>query len=130
MTALTPNMLSRLIEGDLSDIEVLCSQPQSVIRTTASLLPTLVLRKHSLKKVLTSLKRKEISPETINTWAWFVRSGYVPSERPPITPIDIEYDPADEDLIVEIMSRLCELGDTIDGEITTEELENFLADLE
>lgn len=52
-----------------------------------------------------------------------------PSETKPIFPIDIEYEVEKEDLIVEIISRLDELGDIVDGKIDKIEIDNFLQQL-
>ena len=44
----------------------------------------------------------------------------------PLRPLTIDYDPAAEELISEIVGRLSELGDSIDGEIGRQELADMI----
>jgi hypothetical protein len=50
----------------------------------------------------------------------------MPGESGPIWPLDIEFEAAAEDLIAEVVSRLTELGDAIDGEIGPDELAEMI----
>ena len=54
-------------------------------------------------------------PELVQGWASFVRRGHLPGVAGPIKPIEIDYDLCAEDQIAEIISRLDEIGDVIDG---------------
>lgn len=70
------------------------------------------------------------TPEQVQSWASFVRRGYIAgrSDRP-IRPLDIEYDDACEEEIAAAVSRLDEIdeiGDVVDGEVTTGEVLDLL----
>lgn len=55
-------------------------------------------------------------------WASFIRRGYFenqPSGRGG-KPLEIDYDSAYEDAIAEVVSRLDEIGDVVDGDVPDE----------
>jgi hypothetical protein len=55
--------------------------------------------------------------------ASFVRAGCVANDsRGPIRPIEIDFEDAWEDAIAETVSRLDEIGDVVDGEVTSSEI--------
>jgi hypothetical protein len=54
----------------------------------------------------------------------------MPSREGPIRPISVEYEPAQEEQIVEAVSRLEQLGDLVDGVIDNDELRELLEALE
>lgn len=61
------------------------------------------------------------SPELTQAWASFIRRGYVAEPGGgPIRPIDIDYEQAYEDDIAETVSRLDEIGDLVDGEVSSD----------
>ena len=66
----------------------------------------------------------------VQLWAQFVRNGFGPGPEGPIECIDIEYDIEAEDAIVNALGRMNELGDEIDGVITTAEADKLLSVLE
>lgn len=59
-----------------------------------------------------------------------MRRGYFDSSGQALRPVQIEYESDSEDLIAEIISRLDELGDTVDGSIGDEELDRLLKSFE
>lgn len=77
--------------------------------------------------VLRGLIVRAWPPEQAQSWASFVRRGYIAgrSDRP-IRPLDIEYDDACEEEIAAAVSRLDEIGDVVDGEVTTGEVLDLL----
>jgi hypothetical protein len=76
--------------------------------------------------VLLAFQRGDAPAELVNKWAWLIRAGYVPGGSGPIRPLSIEYDPAAQDLVGDIVGRLTELGDLIDGEIGPQELADMI----
>jgi hypothetical protein len=94
-----------------------------------SSLPELIVTKAAIARVLTALQDHKTSPSMVQKWASFVRRGYFGSVDGKRHPIDIRYDRASEDEIVEIVGRLDELGDSIDGDISEAELVTIMAKL-
>ncbi len=90
-------------------------------------MPELVLPAAAVGKMLTALRLGQITPDVAQSWASFVRRGYLAgADEQPLQPIDIQYDPAAEEEIVEAVSRLDELGDAIDGAIGSAESEALI----
>ena len=82
---------------------------------------------YALVSVLLGLSQGVFPPELVQSWASFVRRGYqAPSTGGPITPLDIDYEEAWENAIVEAVTRLDEVGDIIDGEVTSEGALNLI----
>lgn len=63
-------------------------------------------------------------------WAGFMFSGYTGSAPLPLKRLDIEYDPADEDRIAEVIMRLEQMEDDLDGPITDVELDRMISKME
>lgn len=82
----------------------------------------------AVRRVLNALVDGTAGPEEVQAWASFMRRGYLPSSHGPIHPLAIEY--VSEDVVSEVISRLDELGDLVDGEIGESELESMIAALE
>jgi hypothetical protein len=122
----TTEEMARMLNGDLQAFALLSRYPHVNLERCAELIPRLIVTREGVRNVLLTFTRGEASAELVNAWAWFIRAGYVPGGSGPIRPLDIEYDPAAEDLIVEIVSRLTELGDFIDGEISQDELAKMI----
>jgi hypothetical protein len=72
--------------------------------------------------VLRGLADGTLAPGDVQRWASFVRRGYTTSAVSPVRPLDIEYESSWEDCIAEAVSRLDEIGDSIDGDVTPEEV--------
>jgi hypothetical protein len=100
--------------------------PHANLERCAQSLPRLVLTRDGLGNVLLALERGDVPAGLVNSWACFIRRGYVPGGSGPIRPLQVDYDPAAEDLISEIVGRLSELGDSIDGEISPQELAGMI----
>jgi hypothetical protein len=123
--------LINTVHGDLGAFARLAEQPFSVVWGFEHGLAdhALVLTTASLRKVLTAFQRHEVSPDLVQRWASFIRWGFLPHDTEPGKPIAIAYDPLAEDQIVEVIARLDELGDPIDGEIADDELVEMISSL-
>lgn len=73
-----------------------------------------------------SFNLRKFMPEEVQAWASFVRRGFFASGRHPILPLEIDYEEACEDAIVEAVSRLEQIGDLVDGNLTTGEVLDLL----
>jgi hypothetical protein len=81
----------------------------------------------SAVSVLKGLRRGTISPEQAQGWASFVRRGYIArSGAGSVRPLDIAYEEAWEDAIAEAVSRLDQIGDVVDGDVTAGEIHDLL----
>ena len=89
----------------------------------------LVISRSAVVAVLAGLRDASISPQDAQSWASFVRWGHVAPAVGPIRSLDIEYDPEWELPIADAVSRMDELGDIVDGEITRAEIAILLMDL-
>lgn len=119
------------VHGDLKSFARLARQPISVVREfeQRQIDHPLVLTTTSLLKVLNAFQRHEVSPSLVQQWASFVRWGFLPQDTGPGRPIAIDYDPLAEDRIVEVIARLDELGDLVDGELEDNELVEMIGSL-
>lgn len=119
--------LRNALSGDLEAFEMLLSTPNVELSKTVENLPEeqLILTKKAVRKILSSLQSGLISPEQAQSWASFVRRGYVPEKgNARIRPINIHYE--DEDDLAGVVGRLDELGDRVDGKIDNAELTELL----
>ena len=121
--------IERLIEGDLSILEVIRAAPHGALRSAweHSSQPTLTAA--AVRRVLSDLAAGTAEPELVQQWASFIMRGYLEPVGPPIKPIDIEYEPDAEDPIIEAIAVLEQIGDTVDGEPNAEQLRQLIEDL-
>jgi hypothetical protein len=125
------DVLPRAVHGDMRAFKILSQQPHGQLIAQRASLSDLVLTKNDLLRVLASLRDGHSSPDLIQQWASFVRRGYVAdTSQGPVRPIAIDYEPSQTEAIVEIVARLDELGDTIDGAISKSELHDMIASLQ
>lgn len=108
-------VLSHVDHADLLEAQVDAGQP-------------LTLTREATVAVLRGLLDHQFTPADVQSWASFMRRGYIAGHtvRGPIEPLEIEFDDAWEDAISAIVSRLDEIGDAVDGEVTTSEILDFL----
>jgi hypothetical protein len=125
-----PDDLVAAVAGDLAAFARLHAVPHHALLTAQAQMPDLILRRPALHRVLVTLSHERSTTETIQLWASFVRRGYTLPADFPITPLVITYDATHEDMIVDIISRLDELGDLIDGTIDDAELAMMLHEIE
>jgi hypothetical protein len=123
--------LKATVEGDMSAFLIIKAENQgSIIHASASL-PPLVITKTALVKVLLAFHNGDTQADTVQRWASFARRGYVSGNVDGVlNPIEIAYDKCHEDLIVDIIGRLDEIGDKIDGVVDSAELMAMLRVLE
>ncbi|QOF70837.1 hypothetical protein IG197_24105 [Aminobacter sp. SR38] len=124
--------IAAIVAGDLSGIPVVQATNHLDLLDAAARLPQLTVSRHALAKVLSAWRSGHCTADDVQQWASFVRRGYVAGGcgGRGAHAIDIEYDALDEDLIVEIIGRLDEIGDIIDGEVDDNEREAMLRSLE
>ena len=110
--------LTRVISGDVIAIATLLDVPhQRVAADTDGI--SLTVRRESVARVLRNLAQQEITGSQAQQWASFVRYGHVPQpdSHEPIKPVRIGYEADYEGAIADVISRLDEIGDLIDGEV-------------
>jgi hypothetical protein len=121
--------LTAVLAGDLSHLSTVLAAEQVELKAAASGLPFLSISRSSLRRVIADWRSGAHRAADVQRWASFVRRGYVAGTRTgAVYPIDIEYEADREDVIAEIVSRLDEIGDLIDGCIgETEKIEMLRA---
>ena len=127
---LQPRDLERAVAGDLSAFARVESSPESAIRAARKELAALAVTAEAVSTVLGQLRAGTVSADRAQRWASFIRRGYLP--RPGsegVRPIAIEFERGAEDEIADAISRLDELGDTIDGTIDEAEFSELLSAL-
>jgi hypothetical protein len=119
--------IAGVVAGDLECLAAVLATSHRALQDAAANLPRLVVSRSSLTKVLEDRRSGFFSDEDIQRWASFVRRGYVSEGAfDARRPIPIEYDAEDEALIVDIIGRLDEIGEQVDGHIDARELEEML----
>jgi hypothetical protein len=117
MQVATGVLAQRAAAGDMRSLVALQAVPHEQVLDEVGTAQLLVLRE-SVASVLSRLGRAEIEPEQARQWASFVRWGFAGHEhRGPLTPLSIEYEQAYEVQIADVVARLDEIGDVIDGEV-------------
>lgn len=123
--------LGAVIEGRVGPIVVLAEVSHSeLLLAAADIGHSLVLTSEAVAVAVQSLLEKQAAPDACQLWASFVRRGYLSRNASSgAPPLHIEYERANEMQIVEAISRLDELGDIVDGEISDEEARKILRSL-
>ena len=120
----------RVVAGDVSALADVLNAPRDrLLEETRAV--QLVVGRESVAHVLRGLVCHEIDGEGAQQWASFVRWGFAAAGgQEPVMSLPIEYEPDHEDAIAEIISRLDEIGDAIDGDIPgREEIAGYLVSL-
>lgn len=90
-------------------------------------LQKLCLTRASIINVLSVLQEGAVQPHLAQKWASFMKRGYIgTSSCVPLDPIEIDYDKTSEEIIVEVLSRLDEIGDLIDGNVEPREIGEWI----
>jgi hypothetical protein len=120
--------LIQVLEGEPHQLRTLQTADHSALLAAAtSLRVPLLVTRMALASVLRGLEGRAVSPEEAQRWASFVRRGYFGrSGGDPIQPLDIAYEEESEDAIVEVVARLDEIGDAVDGEVSPKEIRELL----
>jgi hypothetical protein len=124
-------LVERAIAGDLSALDRLAGAPWSDIVASVED-RSFELASEAVVGVARRLQRGEFTGGDAQRWASFVRRGFIAGVTLgfPVTPLVIDYEAAHEDAIVEVVARLDEIGDVIDGEVPDdEEIASLLAPL-
>jgi hypothetical protein len=66
-------------------------------------------------RVIEALLDRQANEHWVQQWASLVMRGYLETIGPPLRPIDIAYQPEFEEEMAEVVSRLEQLGDLVDG---------------
>lgn len=123
--------IAAVVEGDVNRLSTILAAGHPELLDAAAKLPRLSVSRSALMRVLTEWRSGRCSADDVRQWASFVRRGYISGKASDgLRPIDIEYDAVDEELIVEIIGRFDEIGDSIDGRIDDVEQEEMLRALQ
>jgi len=127
------NLSAILVElacGDLSRLVTLLKAEHEQVRCAREQLSEYRLTRAAVLKVLLGLKDGAFSLSAVQEWASFMRCGFVGAPGgAPVQPIEIDWDPDAQDIIADVLSRLDELGDTIDGTVDEHEVNEMIARL-
>lgn len=120
--------LNRVIRGDLGSLGlILSAEHDEILRAAEVLGAPLVVPRTAAVSVLRGLVDGAFEPDVAQQWASFIGAGFVANRSfGPIRPVEIEFEDAWEDAISAAVSRLDEIGDMIDGEVTTGEALDLL----
>jgi hypothetical protein len=111
-------LVNRVLSGDTEPLNRLIAVGQrDLLRLTGD--APLVLGVDAVAEVLRGIAQRVIDGSTAQRWASFVRRGYFEGQRQsgPIQPLMIEYEPMHEEAIAEIISRLDQIGDRVEGNL-------------
>jgi len=118
-----------LVQGDVSVIDVAREAPHDAVVSAWQRSSRPALMASSVIRVLTDLITGRARPEAVQAWASFIMRGYLEPVGPPIMPVDVEYEAKHEDAIVEAIAVLEQMGDSIDGDPSEEDLRQLIGDL-
>jgi len=113
--SLTIDTVSAAVNGSPEALTALGRAPHHELLAASGESP-LILGRDAVAAVLDGMAAGSVSGADAQAWASFVRWGYINPEPGGTRPLSIDYDPAAEDAIVEVVGRLDEIGDLIDGE--------------
>ena len=117
--------LAAAVAGDLHAFLAFVRRPSAQDEASLHRSAALVLTREALRAVLDALESGTAPPDVVQLWASFVRRGYLVHTGGHQTgPFDIRFGThdEDEDVLVDVIARLDELGDAIDGHIGGEEI--------
>ncbi len=99
-------------------LTVAAADHEEIRKAADSLHTRLVVSRTAAVAVLTGFNQGTFTPAEAQSWASFVRRGYVARGLGPIRPLDIGYEEAWEEAIVEAVTQLDQIGDLMDGYVT------------
>jgi hypothetical protein len=114
--SLTAASVQSAVDGDTAALALVAVTDQNQLLAVAAGSPPVVSRRSAMA-VLNGLSIGSISGEQAQAWASFVRHGFIEGASGPIRPLNIEYDKAADDAIVEVVGRLDQIGDEVDGDL-------------
>jgi hypothetical protein len=120
-----------VVAGDIGCLHSVLTEDHSKLQVAAAKLGQLCVSRSAVANVVRAWHSGGSSAKDVQRWASFVRRGYVEGATVfPVRPLDIDYDPRDEDLIAEFIARLDEIGDLIDGHVDDDERKKMLQALQ
>lgn len=126
--SLLASSLAEVIKGQLGSMSDVVSAAHTEVLAAADAIGSpLVVSRTAAISVIRGLLDGIYSPETVQSWASFVSAGFVANRSPgPIRPVEIDFEEAWEDAISAAVSRLDEIGDMVDGEVSRGEALDLL----
>jgi hypothetical protein len=120
--------LAEVIRGELGSMSDVASAAHSDVLAAADMIGTpLVVPRTAAILVIRGLLDGIYAPETVQAWASFVSAGFIANRsKGPIRPVEIDFEEAWEDAIAAAVSRLDEIGDSVDGEVSAGEALDLL----
>ena len=129
----SPSQIIELsIQGQIESLDQLLEYSHAqLLEASLRLSPSeRTLTKKNLYRLLIEFQKGQFSDTKIQLWATWIRHGFLPNHGAgPIKPVDIEYESEHEELINEVTLRLEELGEVVDGEISSNELSAMISQL-
>ena len=114
------------VNGDLKAFDRLLKLGPLAVDRAATSLPEMTLTRAGLLNVLLAFQNGAAAAETVQQWASFMRWGLVGPFSGPAHTVNIAYDESHENDISDVVGRLDELGDLIDGTISRKELKAMI----
>ncbi len=122
------HVLDTILDGDVEKVDELTSFSAEDVASATS--GEVVLEATAVARVLQDFRDGRRSAEQVQRWANFVRWGSVPaSTGVGLHSVDIAFAPEREDAIATALERLDELGDLIDGQVDSDEIDDLLTNL-
>ncbi|MEO1303246.1 MAG: hypothetical protein AAFV36_08725 [Myxococcota bacterium] len=122
--------LAEIVRGNARRLVAVSRTSPSKL-STSSMSVEFVLGPAAIMRVIQEWLRDDLDDWCVQRWASFVRRGYLETnEQVACAPIKIEFAAEHEDTISAIITRLDELGDSIDGVVTDAEKRDMVATLE
>lgn len=119
-----------VLNGDFSSFSLIRTAPHANLFNSAKSINNLTLCRSAIVKILEDWREGVLTDENVHEWASFMRRGYIPNQNiTAIKPIDIIYCHSHEEIIAEIISKLDQIGDKIDGTISDNDRRHFLKKL-
>lgn len=121
--------LARVVAGDVERLQALKCYPLRDLSLAArSVGDALILTSATLAGVVDGLRARRLEGRAAQLWAAFLRWGLLPDDdRGAAEVIDIAFEAEREDQIVEVLARLDEMGDVVDGVLSDLDLEEMVA---
>lgn len=130
MEELSPEDVELVVRGDLSRLPKLAQHNHEDLRRAWAQSSHPQLTARTVLDVLLGLRRGDVTAKQAYQWAGFLFSGYGGSSELPVKPLDFEYDPKDQDRISQIIMRLEQMEDAVDGPISEAELDRMISLME
>lgn len=121
--------LARVVAGDVERLQALkrySLRDLSLVARSGG--DALTLTSATLADVVEGLRARRLEGSAVQLWAAFLRWGLLPDDdRGAAEVIDIAFEAERQDQIVEVLARLDEMGDVVDGVLSDSALEEMLA---